>query len=207
MRKRRCGLIIDLDLGMLPRRAAVTEHIGRELQTGEENGMMTRKRLLLVMLVTMVIPLGAVGIRAISVSAAGTHEVPFEGSYSGTAVLTSPTSATFSGKGIATHLGASTNEAYSVVTGPDSSCPGGLANDHHETLTAANGDTLMLISYDVGCPMGPGMFHGIGHWVVTGGTGRFSGATGQGSFDGHSDFNQGVFSLQLTGIISAPNQS
>ncbi len=169
--------------------------------------MMTRKRLLLVMLVTALLALGAVGIRAIPVSAAATHEVPFTGTYSGTAVLTSPTSATFSGKGIATHLGSSTNEGDSVVTGPDSSCPGGLANDHHETLTAANGDTLSLISYDVACPMSPGTFHGIGHWVVTGGTGRFSGATGQGSFDGHSDFSQGVFSLQLTGTISAPNQS
>ena len=172
---------------------------------------MTRKRLMLVLLVTMVIPLSAVGIKALSVSAAGMHEVPFTASYSGTAVLTSPSSATFSGTGIATHLGSSTNEAYSVVTGPDSRCPGGLANDHHETLTAANGDTLSLISYDVGCPVPPCIslcyqFHGIGHWVVTGGTGRFSGATGQGNFDGHSDFMQCVFSLTLTGTISAPNQ-
>jgi hypothetical protein len=94
-----------------------------------------------------------------------------------------------------------------VITGPDSSCPGGLANDNHETLTAANGDTLMLISYDVACPMSPGTYHGTGHWRVDGGTGRFSGASGRGSFDGHSDFNQGVFSFQLTGTISAPNQS
>jgi hypothetical protein len=168
--------------------------------------MITRKRALLVLLATMLISLGAVGIRAIPVSAASAHQVPFSASYSGTAILTSPTSATFSGMGTATHLGTSTNEAYSVVTGPDSSCPGGLANNHYETLTAANGDTLSLISYDVGCPMGPGQFHGIGHWVVTGGTGRFSGATGQGSFDGHSDFNLQVFALQLTGTISAPNQ-
>ncbi len=137
---------------------------------------MTKKRVLLVMLVAMLIALGAMGIRAIPVSAASTHQVPFSASYSGTAVLTSPTSATFSGKGIATYLGASTNEGDSVVTGPDSSCPGGLANDHYETLTAANGDTLSLISYDVACPIEPGPFHGTGHWVVTGGTGRFSGA-------------------------------
>ena len=139
-------------------------------------------------------------------SAASTHEVPFQGSYSGTAVFTSATTVTFSGAGIATHLVRGTNEGYTVVTGPDSSCPGGLANVNYETLTAANGDTLILISYDVGCPMSPGAFHGTGHWVVTGGTGRFSGASGQGSFDGHSDFNQGVFSFQLTGTISAPNQ-
>jgi hypothetical protein len=204
---------------MLLRQADVTEHVGREPHAGEENGMMTRKRLVFVALVTMVIPLGAVGIRAMSVSAAATHEVPFTGTYSGTAILTSPTSATFSGKGIATYLGSSTNEAYSVVTGPDSRCPGGLANDHHETLTAANGDMLTLISYDVGCPAPPCIslctkYHGIGHWVVTGGTGRFRSATGQGSFDGHSDFDEGVFSLDegvfsltLTGIISALNQN
>jgi hypothetical protein len=164
MRKPDCRLIMDL--GIPPRRVDVTQRIGHELHAGGENRMMTRKRLMLVLLVTMVIPLGAVGIKVVSVSAAGTHDVPFTGTYSGTAVLTSSTSATFSGTGIATHLGSSTNEAYSVVTGPDSSCPGGLANDHHETLTAANGDTLTLISYDVGCPAPPCIslctkYHGI----------------------------------------------
>jgi hypothetical protein len=175
-------------------------------QSRGENKMMTRKRSLFALLAAMLIVLGAVGLRAIPASAAGTHQVPFSASYSGKAILTSPTSATFSGTGIATYLGASTNQGNSVVTGLDSSCPGGLANNHYETLIAANGDTLSLISYDVGCPMGPGQFHGIGHWVVTGGTGRFSDATGQGSFDGHSDFNLQVFALQLTGTISAPNQ-
>jgi len=161
---------------------------------------------MLVTLVAMLIALGAMGIRARSVAAAR-GQIPFNGSYSGTAILTSPTSATFSGTGIATQLGFSTNKGNSAVTSPDSSCPGGLANNHYETLTAANGDTLTLISYDVACPTSPGAFHGTGHWVVTGGTGRFSGATGKGTFDGHSDFNQGVFSFQLTGTISAPNQS
>jgi hypothetical protein len=176
---------------------------------------MTRKRLMLVMLatfVTLLIPIGAMAIRAIPASAAGAHQVPFTASYSGAAVLTSPTSATFSGKGIATYLGSSTSEGDSVVTGaagPDSSCPGGFVNTNHETLTAANGDTLILTSQDVACPIGPisdYVFHGTGNWVVSGGTGRFSGASGQGTFDGHSDFNQGVFSFQLTGAISAPNQ-
>jgi len=167
---------------------------------------MTKKHLLLVMLITMAIPLGTVGIRAISVSAAGTHQIPFSGSYSGTAALTSATTATFRGTGVSSQLGSGTSEGDSVVTVPDSSCPGGLANDNHETLTAANGDTLILVSSDVACPISPLAFHGTGHWIVTGGTGRFSGACGQGTFDGHSDFNQGVFSFQLTGTISAPNQ-
>jgi hypothetical protein len=167
---------------------------------------MTRKRLLFVTLVTMVIPLGAVGIRAISVSAAGAHEVPFTGSYWGTAAFTSATTITFSGTGSATYLGRGANEGNVVVTGPDTSCPGGIANINYETLTAANSDTLMLTSYDVACPIGPGALHGTGHWVVTGGTGRFSGASGQGTIDGHADFNQGVFGFHLTGSLSAPNQ-
>jgi hypothetical protein len=205
MRKRRYWFIIVL--GMLRRRANMTERIGPELPAGEENGMMTRNRLMLVLLVTLVIPLGAVGIRAISVSAAAAHQVPFTGSYSGTAAFTSPTTTAFSGQGIATYLGSSANEGHIDITGPDSSCPGGIANVNHETLTAANRDTLKLDSYDVACPTSPGAYHGTGHWAVTGGTGRFSGASGQGTFEGHSDFNQGVFSFQLTGTISAPNQS
>jgi hypothetical protein len=170
--------------------------------------MMTRKRSLLVMLVTMMITLGVVGMRVMPVSAAGTHEVPFTGSYSGAASFTDPSVGSFfSGNGIATYLGASTNQGHAVLTGADSSCPGGIANTHYETLTAANGDVLMLTSYDVACPISSLVFNGTGHWVVSGGTGRFSGASGAGAFDGHSDFNQGVFRFQLTGTISAPNQS
>ncbi len=138
-----------------------------------------------------------------SASAAGT-QVPFQASYSGTAAFTSATTALFTGKGIATHLGSSTNENHITVSGP-SSCPGGFANINVETLTAANGDTLVLTGdHDQACPTGPNAFHGTGHWTVTGGTGRFAGATGQGTFDGSADFNQGTFSFQLTGTISAP---
>jgi hypothetical protein len=79
-----------------------------------------------------------------------------------------------------------------------------VANVNTETLTAADGDTLTLTSDDVACPIGPGVFHGSGNWVVTGGTGRFSGATGHGTLAGQSDFNRGVFAFRVTGAISAP---
>ena len=91
---------------------------------------------------------------------------------------------TFSGTGISTSLGLSTNAGYAQVTGFDSSCPGGLANVNYETLTGANGDSISLTSHDVGCEVSPGVYQGTGHWVVTGGTGRFSGATGQGPSSG-----------------------
>jgi hypothetical protein len=168
---------------------------------------MTRKR---HMLVVMLIAMGTIGIGANSASAAAGHQVPFRASYSGTAALfpgtgTSPTTALFTGTGIASHLGRSANvNNITVLPGPVS-CPGGFANKNVETLTAANGDTLELTGlHDVGCPTRPGAVHGTGDWTVTGGTGRFAGATGQGTFDGGADFNQGTFSFQLTGTISAP---
>jgi len=166
---------------------------------------MTRKRHVLVV---MLIAMGTIGIGANSASAAAAHQVPFRASYSGTAAFNSATgTAVFTGTGIASYLGRSTNVNNITVLGPVS-CPGGegFANKNVETLTAANGDTLVLTGpHDIGCPTGrPNAVHGTGDWTVTGGTGRFAGATGQGTFDGRADFNQGTFSFQLTGTISAP---
>jgi len=162
---------------------------------------MTRKR---HMLVVMLIAIGTIGIAGNPASAASTHQVPFHASFSGTAAFTSATTALFTGTGTASHLGRSTNVNHITVSGP-ANCPGGFANINIETLTAANGDTLVLTGdHDQGCPTGPNAVHGTGDWTVTGGTGRFARATGQGTFDGVADFNRGTFSFQLTGTISAP---
>ncbi len=40
-----------------------------------------------------------------------------------------------------------TSEGDAVITGLDNSCTGGLANVNSDTLTAANGDTLILIIF------------------------------------------------------------
>src|SRR5215469_18096695 len=164
---------------------------------------MTRKRHILAV---MLIAIGTIGIGANSASAAPGDQVPFRASYSGTAAFNSTTgTALFTGTGIASHLGRSTNvNSITVLSGPVS-CPGGFANKNVETLTAANGDKLMLTGpRDVGCPTRPGVVHGTGDWTVTSGTGRFAGATGQGIFDGGANFNRGTFSFELTGTISAP---
>jgi hypothetical protein len=162
---------------------------------------MTRKR---HMLVVMLMAMAAIGIGGNSAFAAGIHQVTFKAHYSGTAAFTSATTALFTGTGIASHLGRSRNENHITVSGPGS-CPGGFANINVETLTAVNGDTLVLTGdHDQACPTGPNAVHGTGHWIATGGTGRFAGATGQGTFDGVADFNQGTFSFQLAGTISAP---
>jgi hypothetical protein len=144
--------------------------------------------------------LGTLGLSAFPASAAG-HQHRFKASYSGRARLISQTTASFIGIGRATQMGRITTDGLVVVTGPDSSCPGGLANVNVETLTAANGDKLTITAQDVACPTGPGRFHGTGHWTVTGGTGRFSDAAGQGSIEGGSDFNAGTFSITLKGHI------
>ena len=144
---------------------------------------------------------------------AACHPVPFTATYSGSAAFASATPASFVGPGTATHLGriATTGMSdFSCGVGshcPVSNCPDGVPNVNTETLTAANGDTLTIVSTDVACPI-PGLnlaFHGTGHWVVTGGTGRFAGASGQGTLDGHSDFGAGTFQFTVTGSVSRPN--
>ena len=110
----------------------------------------------------------------------------------------------FSGTGTATHLGRSTNDGKSVF-GQPASC-GGIDTVEYETLTAANGDTLTFVSQNVACSTSPGYYITTGRWVVTGGTGRFRGATGQGDLDCNAHLVPGgAYTFELTGTISAPN--
>jgi hypothetical protein len=169
-------------------------------------GNTSRFRLLIA--TAMLIALVTIGVGASSATAEIT--LPFKGSYSGAVQFTGPSTALFTGSGISSHLGRGANEGNVTITGfitdPNIGCVGGIVNTNVEVLTAANGDSLTVTSHDVGCPIGPGLYHGTGDWTVTGGTGRFSGATGQGTLDGTNNLNQGRFSIQLTGTISAPNQ-
>ncbi len=127
--------------------------------------------------------------------------VPFKASFSGSAVLTSPTTIVFAGTGNASHLGRISDTGNVLVTGPDGRCTGGVTAVNTETLTAANGDTLTVTSHDVTCLTGPGQYHGTGQWTVTGGTGRFSGASGAGTFDGIADLVAQTFTIALTGSL------
>src|SRR5215472_5383662 len=114
---------------------------------------MTRKR---HMMVVMLIAIATIGIGANSASATGTHQVPFQASYSGTAVKTGDTTAVLTGTGAASYLGRSTNLNNITVTSMGG-CPGGggFANKNVEKLTAANGDTLVLTGPDdQACPAG-----------------------------------------------------
>lgn len=131
-----------------------------------------------------------------------TRPAPFKVTWSGTAV-TLGTSSYFVGKGTASYVGTVTSNGRADVTGVDNStCIGGVANVNQETFTDLKDDSLTITSQDVACPTGAAQFHGRGHWVITGGSGIFTGATGSGLFDGHSDFVAGTFAATLSGTIS-----
>jgi hypothetical protein len=144
------------------------------------------------------------GLGGASPASAAGNDIPFQASFTGTAAFTSSGAPVFAGSGQAEHMGLSTTTGYVVFTNLPPTCAGGVPNDNYETLTAANGDAFTIVSHDVACPTGPYQYHGSGDWsVVPGsGTGRFTGVSGQGSFDGHSDFYQGVFDMELSGTIT-----
>jgi hypothetical protein len=105
------------------------------------------------------------------------------------------------GHGTATHLGkttaVTTNQAINLITG---------AGTATYTLTGANGDTVVLeMAFEVTSLPDGVEFEGI--YTVTGGTGRFAGATGGGTMRGSATFtgaSHGVGSFTVVGTISSP---
>ncbi len=169
----------------------------------ERNKSMVRRWSKLGMFVTVALLIALItsGISA-NLAFASSNMVPFTASISGTVVLTSPTTAVLSGSGNGTYMGPIT---YAGNVSNITPTPTGLTNDLVETLTAANGDTITFFCKEVAVQTSPGVFHGTDQWVVTGGTGRFAGATGSGTADTHVDLNKGTFTKNVTGTISAPN--
>ena len=130
--------------------------------------------------------------------------VPFSASFSGTIAFTSQSTTRHVGSGQATHMGRTSDDGSVALSPLDAA--GCYPNINTETLTAANGDQLVLMWHDRACPIGPTSFHSNGDWVVVGGTGRFADTTGSGSFAGEADFGPnltpGTFHLTFTGSIS-----
>ena len=133
---------------------------------------------------------------------AASNQVPFNGSFSGAVASSGPTTAVLSGSGIAEQLGLT---AYAGNVSDITPTATGFTDVLVETLTAANGDTLTITCIQVAVQTSPGVYVGTDQWTVVGGTGRFEGATGQGTGVTHIDLNNGKFDKQLTGTISAPN--
>jgi hypothetical protein len=162
-------------------------------------GTIGRMRLVLLLV-------GAViaGLAALAPAQAASNDVPITIRLSGMAAFTNRTTVEFNGGGEATHMGRVVNHGVALIGTPVPTCPGGvlgLPNVHTETITAANGDKLVLRMLNLACPTGENTYHGTGTWTVIDGSGRFEGTTGEGTCDGHADFAAQTFACTLTGVI------
>ncbi|HET9681270.1 MAG TPA: hypothetical protein VFP19_04460 [Candidatus Limnocylindrales bacterium] len=107
------------------------------------------------------------------------------------------------GSGEATHLGAVSEHATVVVDTNPADAQGGCAPEARTTtLTAANGDTVTMTGSGWSCPTGDAH----DDYVITGGSGRFQGASGSGSEVNSHTFTGpgvGVASVTYDGTISS----
>lgn len=141
---------------------------------------MSRWLRLVVALLLLATILGVVSARPVWAA----EEVPFRGTFvtsTHAAVPCGPMTfcIELAGSGAATHLGWTELLKNSVSTRTTESCPGGAINTYMAdiTLTAASGDTITMSGSGTVCE-GPGGVTATGTYTITGGTGRFSGASG-----------------------------
>jgi hypothetical protein len=109
----------------------------------------------------------------------------------------------------ATHTGGGTIDGTFVIGGFPPPCDiASVPLTVTSTLTAANGDTINETESATVCQSGPNpTFHATGTYSISGGTGRFSTATGSGSTSDDYDFPNGVgqlgtFTFTQDGTIS-----
>lgn len=103
--------------------------------------------------------------------------------------------------GHASHLGATTGVSSDCVT-PTSPYTFSFANGKL-TAIAANGDELRAEYSGTLSPTAtPPIYAIAGSYHITGGTGRFSGASGSGTLQGIDNIQTGQGQLHLSGVIS-----
>ena len=131
------------------------------------------------------------------------EQVPFKGSFEGDVTVT-PLAPPFlqadvEAMGKATHLGRFTLDIPHVVNRAN-----GTAVGSYE-FTAANGDTLYAIFTGTATPTAtPGVLYIEETATITGGTGRFAGATGSFTVERLFDTVDGTTEGSFVGTISAP---
>jgi len=136
----------------------------------------------------------------------GKHEkqVPFRGRLEGIVTTVTPltppfVAVTLEGEGNATQLGHFDVSSSLVANAAD-----GTAVGTYE-FTAANGDTLTADYTESFTPTDvPGVFSDVITATITGGTGRFAGATGSFVSDRVADHVTGIVSDSFEGTISTP---
>jgi len=139
---------------------------------------------------------------ALALPAGAGSQVPFKGADVGTFSLPGACSdgslqVVIEGSGTATHLGRyryEANECFNPVTGAFSGEP---------TVTAANGDQLFgTYSGQVSSTSDPNVITYEEQLTVSGGTGRFAGATGAFDVVGEANLADLVYNQSLVGVIS-----
>ena len=136
--------------------------------------------------------------------ALASRDVPFKARIEGSFVFLDETSASIVGTGKSSHGGFTTLNG-SVEISPTTACaspPGYHATQSNE-YEVANGDLIYVTVEEDACfESEPNIATTRGTWEITGGTGRFSDATGGGIYFGFADFNTNTGEQNLTGTIS-----
>ena len=128
-------------------------------------------------------------------------QVPFKGSLDGVAKVTPRTPpfvfVNIEGEGHATHLGNFEVSIPHVANRSNGAAAGSFV------FTAANGDTLTADFIGQATPTDvPGVRSIVATATITGGTGRFAGATGSFFGEGLTDMVHGTFTESFDGTIS-----
>ena len=156
----------------------------------------------LIAFVVMAAPLGLVGLTPASAAS----QVPFKGHFAGSLTLPDQTDILLAATGTASFLGQATSSGHIVIVGP-STCANGFAVQDTETLTSTDdGDSITFSVNSQACPTStPGVYEIKTPYTIIGGTGRFAGATGQGTADCFGNFNNDTFRYTMQGTISQPS--
>jgi hypothetical protein len=136
-------------------------------------------------------------------SASGEKPLPFRGSIEALEIyqVNSPTMfVTATGSGEATHLG-----RYTVSYQVEVDLPTGTGSGLSAQYMAANGDSLFAEGSGQATPTdAPNVFIVVETYTITGGTGRFAGATGSFTETRRVNIETGVTSGTIDGSIMLP---
>jgi len=106
------------------------------------------------------------------------------------------------GRGHARHIGHIRESATVVINLASNPQPGCTAETRETILTAANGDQITLHATGQSCATGPTSVAAVDFYTVTGGTGRFSGASGSGTIKVAINQATGTSITTFTGTLS-----
>jgi hypothetical protein len=142
---------------------------------------------------------------ALVTSAFAGSQVPFKGSFAETFVVVQGPPvivADASGSGHVTHLGSSSESFVGTLDFTNVDPQTGCAHDSAVgSITGARGDTVDISAAGAFCPT-TGVDSGT--FAITGGTGKYTGASGGGTYTSVANFATGRSSESYDGTISSP---